>query len=126
METIIFDSYKGRHFLKMCFILLYQFLFFSVPFYKVPINWSLDGCIEIFLSKLGTDALNLVSLPVPDDPPSRLSSWVVPPNPKAMGEVTHLPGEMLMAQLQSGTETGSWFQLGAEAEKEPESRLTLQ
>lgn len=86
METIIFDSYKGRHFLKLCFILLYQFLFFSVPFYKVPINRSLDGCIEIFHSKLGTDALYLVLLPVPDDPHSRLSSWVVPSNPKVMGK----------------------------------------
>lgn len=38
MKSIIFDSYKSRHFPKMCFILLQQLLFFSVSFYKVPIN----------------------------------------------------------------------------------------
>lgn len=69
---------------------------------------------KYFNQSLAADELNLVSLPLPNDPPFRLSSWVVPPTCKVMGEVT-LPGEMLMAQVQFGTETGIRFKFGSRA-----------
>lgn len=57
---------------------------------------------KYFNQSLAADELNLVLLPFPNDPPFRLSSWVMPPTPKVMGVVTHLPGGMLVALVQSG------------------------
>lgn len=44
---------------------------------------------KYFSQSLATDELNLVLLPIPNNPPIRLSSWVMPPTPKVTGEVTH-------------------------------------
>lgn len=48
---------------------------------------------KYFSQSLAADELNLVLLPIPNDPPFRLSSWVMPPTPKVTGEVTHHQGK---------------------------------
>lgn len=72
---------------------------------------------KYFGQSLAADALNLVSLPVSDDPPSRLSVWVVPPTPKVTGEVTHCQGRCLWHHSSLEQRLAAWEQ----AEKEPES-----
>lgn len=54
----------------------------------------MDG-FKYFSQSLEAHELNLVSLPVSNGPSSRLSSWVVPPTPEVMGEVTHCQGKCL-------------------------------
>lgn len=50
---------------------------------------------KYFNQSLAADELSLVSLPLPNDPPSRLSSWAVPPTCKFMDEMTHCQGKCL-------------------------------
>lgn len=72
---------------------------------------------KYFNQSLAADELNLVSLPLPNDPPFRLSSWVVPPTCKVMGEVTHCQGKCLWHKSSLEQRLAFDLSLGAEPER---------
>lgn len=81
---------------------------------------------KYFSQSLAAHELNLVLLPVPNDPPFRLSSWVMPPTPKVMGVVTHRQGKCLWHNSNLEQRLAVDFSLGTEAGKEPKSKLKLE
>lgn len=77
---------------------------------------------KYFNQILAADELNLVS----NDPPSSLSSWVVPPTPEDEGEMTHCQGKCLWHSSNLEQRLTVDLSLGAEGEKEPNSTLKLE